>query len=458
MVHCILMSTFENNMHWFPKISFMFAFTLSNFKARSYTFGSRSYRLRFISTSNVNSVSSISIPIRTSFSSLTNEGTARTRNFSSTLLCQEKSQDMTSSKSKIHQNDKCSIFDYKDELISKALVHSSQQFEASKIPEPLLSSCHLLSYALNLPWSNGFYTLLEFYEQHESKGSMNPPKSLFQRHMTASEAKIFQSMCQRRILNEPLQYILGQWDFYDNIIKCRAPILCPRPETEELVDIMIHEIKQQLSNHKRIIRILDVGCGTGAIGLTIANYFSKNYPNCPVQVVGIDLLQEAIDLSMENAQFILGSNTHSSDGQPIYQAILTSASDFTNIHQSSDQKKSYEFYFDMIVSNPPYIPSNDMKTLSPDVIEYESIYALCGGNDGMDIIRDIVKRLPEWTQTNTNNNNQSHEAICWMEVDTSHPKRMEAWLNDTNQTVQFVEGRKDLSGRDRFVKLKVDAK
>ena len=64
-----------------------------------------------------------------------------------------------------------------------------------------------------------------------------------------------------------------------------------------------------------------------------------------------------------------------------------------------DGNKKYNFDFDLVVSNPPYIPKDDMSTLSDDVVNYEDDGALCGGDDGMDVIQDIVKRLPEWCRT-----------------------------------------------------------
>lgn len=181
-----------------------------------------------------------------------------------------------------------------------------------------------------------------------------------------------------------------------------------------------------------------------------------------MQVVGIDILQEAVDLSMENAHFNLDDanvDAGDSDNNLIYQAILTSASTFANYNNDS---RSFTFDFDMVVSNPPYIPKQDMKTLSRDVVDYESEFALCGGDDGMDVIRDIVERLPEWTAATLRDSSSSNtkEAICWMEVDTSHPKIMEQWLAPGSNAsiesgVEFVERRTDLSGRDRFVKLRV---
>jgi release factor glutamine methyltransferase len=91
-----------------------------------------------------------------------------------------------------------------------------------------------------------------------------------------------------------------------------------------------------------------------------------------------------------------------------------------------------------------------MEDLTDDVVKYESDLALCGGTDGMDVIRTICQRLAEWTTPN---------GICWMEVDTSHPEPLKQWLQEsstnTNNRVSFVESRQDMFGRDRFVKLQV---
>merc|ERR1711971_647586 len=101
----------------------------------------------------------------------------------------------------------------------------------------------------------------------------------------------------------------------------------------------------------------------------------------------------------------------------------------------------YEFEFDIVVSNPPYIPQSDMQTLASDVLLFEDTAALCGGIDGMDIIRDIVMRLPEWCngaklfsspvskKVYENDTSISSRCPCWMEVDTSHPDLINDWLN-----------------------------
>lgn len=101
-----------------------------------------------------------------------------------------------------------------------------------------------------------------------------------------------------------------------------------------------------------------------------------------------------------------------------YKATLCSANDYTPDHP-----------FDVVVSNPPYIPRGDMDTLTDDVTKFESDEALCGGTDGLDVIRTIIEKLPHWCNS---------EAVCWMEVDPSHPKMIEELLSlegkgDTNE-------------------------
>jgi release factor glutamine methyltransferase len=106
----------------------------------------------------------------------------------------------------------------------------------------------------------------------------------------------------------------------------------------------------------------------------------------------------------------------------------------------------------VVVSNPPYIPATDKDSLTADVVHYEGATALFGGHDGLDIIRT---RLPEWCVAG---------AICWMEVDPTHPALLRQWIEEESSAddeggatlgVEYVTDCQDLSGRDRFVKLRV---
>jgi release factor glutamine methyltransferase len=106
---------------------------------------------------------------------------------------------------------------------------------------------------------------------------------------------------------------------------------------------------------------------------------------------------------------------------------------------------SPDYPFDIVVSNPPYIPQTDRGSLSTDVIDFESETALFGGEDGMDVIRTIIRQLSSWCNSG---------AVCWMEVDPTHPKKIEEWLRKSpDLKVHFESSYKDLFGKDRFVKL-----
>lgn len=347
------------------------------------------------------------------------------------------------------------------------VLHSSiQLFGDHSVPEPEESVLHLLSHALDLSWENGYRHLREVLEMPTATYEGNQstqPLDFAKQILTEEQSSTLQSYIERRMRHEPLQYIIGKWDFHNlSGLKIRKPMLCPRPETEELVELVLSDITQLMNRRNtepgdKKLRVLDVGCGTGAIGIAIARQYPRH-----VQVVALDVLQEAVDLSNENAHTFLAGLIEGSDTSEgvshIYEAILCSAMDFTNnppeatkSSTTTDMKQRYKMDFDIVVSNPPYIPTDDMRDLSKDVVGYESHKALCGGDDGLNVIRDIVHRLPEWTSSDGSRH-------CWMEVDDSHPLMMAKWLapgssESSRLGVEFRQSLKDLCGRDRFVLL-----
>ena len=100
-----------------------------------------------------------------------------------------------------------------------------------------------------------------------------------------------------------------------------------------------------------------------------------------------------------------------------------------------------------VVSNPPYIPDAHAATMDAEVLEWEARAALFGGEDGLDVVRAIVRALPALLARG--------RCGCWLEVDPSHPPLLEAWLADGRHGVRFVASHRDLSGRERFVHLDV---
>jgi methylase of polypeptide subunit release factors len=143
-----------------------------------------------------------------------------------------------------------------------------------------------------------------------------------------------------------------------------------------------------------------------------------------------------------NAASILGPSWRNR-----YSVVLESAEDYNRVTTDIVHDDNR---FHVVVSNPPYIPSTDKASLAADVINYESVTALISGHDGLDVIRTIVRKLPEWCVAG---------AICWMEVDPTHPNMLRQWLASSGEGaplgVEYVEDFQDLYGRDRFVKLRV---
>lgn len=261
----------------------------------------------------------------------------------------------------------------------------------------------------------------------------------FQQHMNSklSQAQItrLQSHCERRVNKEPVQYIIGNWDFYGFTLFCKRPVLIPRPETEELVELIINSgVLGEVAKP----RILDIGSGTGAIGIALLS----KYPSA--ECVAIDVNEACVSLSNLNAKTVLGNGAK-------YDCKHMSFQDFVVSLSEGDQEA-----FDLIVSNPPYIPSEEMTTLQAEVALFEDHVALHGGLDGLDLIKDIILNAPTLVR-------KSGPKEIWMEVSHTHPAKIEAWMRapgaaysgENGGAVVFRAGMKDLSGHPRFVRLVV---
>ena len=162
---------------------------------------------------------------------------------------------------------------------------------------------------------------------------------------------------------EPIQYILGEARFHGMDLKIRPGVLIPRPETDDLVDLIIDE-----NNGRDDLRILDVCTGSGCIACSIA------YEHPQVSVVATDISPVAVSLAQENVAAL---------GLSERVAVLC-----CDLAEKIPERLMGTF--DLVVSNPPYIPTAVLATLDAQVRDFEPTLALDGGEDGNDFVRRIL--------------------------------------------------------------------
>jgi len=185
----------------------------------------------------------------------------------------------------------------------------------------------------------------------------------FDRPMTEEELIPLRENLKRRGEGEPLQHILGTIEFYRREYKTDSRALIPRPETEELASLILKSLDGDN------LRILDMGTGSGILGLTLAAELGGR---CD-EVVLADLCKDALTLAEENATLI---------GLGRYQICET------NLFSSLEGET-----FHLLAANLPYIAETDRHTLSTEVLR-DPDSALFGGKDGLDILRDFIQQAP----------------------------------------------------------------
>tara|TARA_X000000368_G_C22983976_1_gene691247 strand:- start:366 stop:1208 length:843 start_codon:yes stop_codon:yes gene_type:complete len=168
----------------------------------------------------------------------------------------------------------------------------------------------------------------------------------------------FNSLIKRRSRSEPIAYILNKKEFWSKSFFVDKRILIPRPETE----LMVEYISKHFTNKN--LYILDIGTGSGCILLSLLSELKKS------RGIGLDISRNAINIAHRNS-INLG---------------LSTKSKFYN--RSLD--KIFAYKFDLIISNPPYICSYQIKNLSEDIKRYEPRIALDGGKDGLDVIKKVI--------------------------------------------------------------------
>lgn len=213
----------------------------------------------------------------------------------------------------------------------------------------------------------------------------------------------------------PVQYILKEAYFYDLKFNVNSSTLIPRPETEELVDIVIKELK---SHHSSLITILDIGTGSGCIPVTL----KKHLPQA--RVSAIDISEKALEIAQSNAL------KNKVEVEFIKCDIL---SQFITHHST----------FNTIVSNPPYVLNSESKQMEARVLEHEPYVALfVEDNDPIIFYKRIIDLCDEHLDT---------KGFLFFELNPMYANAVKNYANDSKIFI-FTEILNDMSGKQRFLK------
>lgn len=236
----------------------------------------------------------------------------------------------------------------KSSVIVDMLNWATLELKGGSVLNPRAEAEHIVGDAIGL----------SRYELYLNRDRIVPPK----------ECDFITWAVKQRLTGRPLQYILGRQQFRHLNLACREGVLIPRPETELLVEEALKELRMLGGVRK----VLDIGCGTGAIALSIAYEYKDSV------VFATDISPEALKIARENAQ----TAGLLDQVRFIQSDIFSGLRDFKN-------------EFDLVLSNPPYIPSGEIAFLQREV-QFEPRLALDGGKDGLDFYRIIAKDSPRY--------------------------------------------------------------
>ena len=235
---------------------------------------------------------------------------------------------------------------------------------------------------------------------------------------TDKQQRVFWGHVERRAKRIPLAYLLGTQPFMGLDLKVTPEALIPRPETEELVAEAVGLLKVRQSEE---LHILELGTGTGCIAVALAASLPR------AMVYATDISKTAIELARENAM-----------AQHVDQRIRFINEDLFN------EDARFKGWADLLISNPPYIPTKLIDTLQPEVLK-EPKLALDGGKDGLDALRAIIKAAPRYLKPGG-----------WLALEIGSDQRLAVLTLLEKAGFQGCYVRKDAQGLDRIAVAKRD--
>lgn len=240
------------------------------------------------------------------------------------------------------------------------------------------------------------------------------------REITDSQCKTILSYAEKRRTGTPLAYILGHWGFRYNTFLTPEGVLVPRPDTEVLVESVL-----KCSFSKSNVKILDMCAGTGCIGISCSLELAEKYPQMSIELHLSDISSIAFECFGKNAKMLIHSSRIT---------VFTHKGNLFDVFENTDYK------FDLIVTNPPYIPSSVIPTLDK-AVQCEPLLALDGGESGLQFIEKEIKAMPPYL---------AEDSVVFMETGYDQGNSVSALFKASG--FENTEIIKDYGGNDRVVK------
>jgi len=237
----------------------------------------------------------------------------------------------------------------------------------------------------------------------------------YDRPLLEHEVHAYRELVKRRAAHEPVAYIIGRRDFWTITLEISRGVLIPRPETEILVERALAFLG---GLDARQPRVLDIGTGSGAIALALASEMEN------LDIVALDASEQAAACARANAERL-----------ELSERVTVTQACFSDAFAQTDAR------FDLIVSNPPYIPSGDIDHLASDVRDYEPLQALDGGQDGLDIFRSWIPHCTALLDAGS---------VLMLEIGHDQGSAVSGLLADSNCYAD-IECIPDYAGLDRVV-------
>lgn len=237
-----------------------------------------------------------------------------------------------------------------------------------------------------------------------------------ERELNADEKLAFFELIKKRVNGEPLQYIIGHQEFMGIDFIVNRNVLIPRSDTEVLVEAVIEHVSKL---KEKEVSILEIGTGSGCIAISLAYYLKCT------NITSVDISKGALEVAGMNAV-----------KAGVKQRVTFLESDIFNAIDCSVNNKDK---FDIIVSNPPYIPEWEIETLKAEVKGFEPLSALNGGNDGLFFYREIINNSQKYLKPN---------GLLALEVGYNQALEVCELMEKTFGNISTV---KDLSNIDRVV-------